>query len=255
VPLPAATPPPPAQILGLPGQGYSRGPMTVQVQAPSPQKPALTQSELAQQAAQKVAARIATQGIQAPPATGVSFEQRRKAEKIFEQAVKDREEGRISSARMNAKLAAMYDPTNQAYKDLLDALDGQGPQSAAAPKPRALQLFEDANAAESDGDYVRAVELLEEAIAIKPQAALYNRLGVVLAMRLKRYDEALTHLRRAIELEPKSVVYMNNFSKVTGMAESFLERGGQKAEEKRNKKKGGKEDEKIKISKMRPKLF
>ena len=61
-------------------------------------------------------------------------------------------------------------------------------------------------------------------------AALYNRLGVVLAIRLKRHDEALVHLRKAIELEPGSIVYMNNFSKVTGMLESALELRNESAE-------------------------
>jgi hypothetical protein len=81
-------------------------------------------------------------------------------------------------------------------------------------------------------------------------AALYNRLGVVLSIRLKRHDEALAHLKRAIELEPGSIVYMNNFSKVTGLLESVLEK-----DPKARKKKGQGDDQKVEIKKMRPVKF
>ena len=92
--------------------------------------------------------------------------------------------------------------------------------------------------------------LLEQAIAISPRAgALYNRLGVVLSIRLKRHEEALAHLKKAIELEPGSLVYMNNFSKVTGLLESVIERGPRK------KEKGGLKDEPIAVKKIRPKMF
>jgi tetratricopeptide (TPR) repeat protein len=186
--------------------------------------------------------RLAAQGA-------VGFDQARKAEKIFEQALKDHAEGRLSSARMNAKLATQFDPSTPAYKDFLDSLDAVAPKPGSV-KPRELVLFEQASDAEGRGDYDKAAKLLQQAIDINGKAAaLYNRLGVVLSIRLKRHEEALAHLKRAIELEPGSLVYMNNFSKVTAMLESALEKDPEARKGK------GKQNEKVAIKKMRPKMF
>jgi tetratricopeptide (TPR) repeat protein len=183
----------------------------------------------------------------------VPFEQARKAEKIFEQAIKDHAEGRLSSARMNAKLAVMYDPSVPAYLEFLTELDraGAAAKSPHQSKPRELLLFEQASEKEGKGDYEGAVMLLQEAIEVAPRAAaLRNRLGVVLSIRLKRHDEALAHLKVAIELEPGNIVYMNNYSKVTAMLDSELEHAPEK-------KKGKKDDgqAQIAIKKIRPKMF
>ena len=112
-----------------------------------------------------------------------------------------------------------------------------------------LVLFEQASEAEGRGEHTKAVALLEQAIAINPRAAaLYNRLGVLLSIRLKRHEEALVHLKKAVELEPGSVVYMNNFSKVTGLLESFIEKAP--------RKKGAvPQDDRVAVKKIRPKIF
>lgn len=182
----------------------------------------------------------------------VPFDQARKAEKIFEQAVKDHAEGRPSSARMNAKLAAMYDPTVETYKSFLAELEanGEGAKSPGVSKPRDLALFEQASEAEGKGEYERAVKFLEEAISISPKAAaLRNRLGVVLSIRLKRHKEALDHLRMAIDLEPGNIVYMNNFSKVTALFDSALEKDPNRG------RRATKDDGHVAIKKIRPKMF
>ncbi|MBI1945337.1 MAG: tetratricopeptide repeat protein [Deltaproteobacteria bacterium] len=182
----------------------------------------------------------------------VPFEQARKAEKIYEQAIKDHGEGRLSSARMNVKLAVMYDPTVPAYQEFLAELDraGAGAKPLNTGKSRELLLFEQASECEGRGSYDDAIRLLEEAIEIAPRAAaLRNRIGVVLSVRLKRHDEALAQLKVAIELEPGNIVFMNNYSKVTAMLDSELEKAPEK-----NKGKGDR-GEKIAIKKMRPKMF
>jgi len=181
--------------------------------------------------------------------SSVPFELRKKAERIYEQALKDQAEGRLSSALMNAKLAMNFDSSVEAYGELFEALNKEKAQPKG-PRPQELVLFEQASEAEGKGEYDKAARLLGQAIIINPRAAaLFNRLGVVLSIRLKRHDEALAHLKRAIELEPGSIVYMNNFSKVTGLLESVIEKGPQK------KKKGPQADEKVAIKKMRPKMF
>jgi hypothetical protein len=188
----------------------------------------------------------------APPKSTVSHEIRRKAEKIFEQAQKDLIAGNVASARMNAKLATNFDNSVPAYKEFVEEIDrqmkGKAPSAGTkAPQPPELRLFEEASIAEGKGDLKKAVKLLEDAIEVNPKAGpLYNRLGVILATRLKRFDEALAHLKRAVELEPGNLVYMNNFSKVTGMQQSALEKAPER---------GDKKTKTVPVKKMRPKLF
>ncbi len=232
VPSPSAVPtlaPPTPSILALPGQGAHRA-KTV----------AATGLTLKPLAAPRPSA-----------SSTVGFEQARKAERIFEQALKDQTEGRMSSARMNAKLATQFDPSVSAYKEFLDGLDLAGAgKPAGVIKPRELVLFEEASQAEGRGDYEKAADLLAKAIAVNPRAAaLHNRLGVVLSIRLKRHDEALAHLKSAIELEPGSLVYMNNFSKVAAVLESALQRDPEVG------KKRSKPNEKVDIKKVRPKIY
>jgi hypothetical protein len=263
-PVPTPAPPPPAPrpaqaILPLPGQSLPAPAPATQPTA-LPGQPSMAHKGAAPRNSTPAPAVSAPPAAAAPGAGGMRasagstgpFEQRRKAEKIFEQAVKDHAAGRISSARMNAKLAVMYDGSVDAYRAFLADLDVMG--AAAAPpragKPKELKLFEQASDAESRGDYQAAVALLEEAVAINPKAAaLRNRLGVVMSVRLKRHTEALEHLRVAIEREPGNVVYMNNFSKVTALLESQLEKAP-------NAKRGKiAAAEKIQIKTMRPKSF
>jgi hypothetical protein len=244
-PPPARWEEPKKQVIGLPGQAL---PSLAKPSAPlglpgqSLQKPSGGQAKP-----------TGATGAARPSAQSkVPFEQARKAEKIFEQASKDLAEGRLSSARMNAKLCVMYDPTVPAYAEFLKELDAKGGDAKlpVTHKSRELQLFEAASEAEGKGDFDKAVSFLEEAVSINPKAAaLRNRLGVVLSIRLKRHTEALEQLKLAIDLEPGNIVYMNNFSKVTALLDSQLEK------DPNEKKKKGKINEKVEIKKMRPKLF
>lgn len=250
--LPAVGRPPP----GLPGQVTAAPSLPGQAAPSRPVAPAAPGLPGAMGARPPTQA-LTKGGLPVParPSAGstVPYEQGRKAEKIFEQALKDHAEGRISSARMNAKLAAMYDPSVETYRAFLADLDAMG-ANAKAPgggKPKELTLFEQASDAEGRGDFEMAVHLLEEAVSINPKAAaLRNRLGVVMSIRLKHHNEALEQLRIAIELEPGNIVYMNNFSKVTALLDSQLERG---PDDKNGRK--GRKPEKIDIKKMRPKMF
>ena len=53
------------------------------------------------------------------------------------------------------------------------------------------------------GHYARAASLWSEALALKPDCALYHRnLAVALFSHMKRRDEAMEHLLQAMELEP-----------------------------------------------------
>lgn len=267
-PVPAAAPPAPAPAPWVPPSSQVAAPPPIALPGQALTRPAASPVAPTRPGVAAPAARPApaSPGPQRPPTVGgggltarpsqqskVPFEQARKAEKIFEQAIKDHAEGRLSSARMNVKLAVMYDPSVPAYQEFLAELDraGAGAKSPNASKPRELLLFEQASEKEGKGDYDGAVKLLMEAIETAPRAAaLRNRLGVVLSIRLKRHEEALAHLKVAIELEPGNIVYMNNYSKVTAMLDSELEKGPE-----RHKGKKGDGQDKIAIKKMRPKMF
>ena len=241
--LPSSSlPPAPAPLLSIPGQALVTK-QTPPLPTPMPGVSFPTPGAAVPSGKPMAATRVSA-------ASSVPFELRKKAERIYEQALKDQAEGRLSSALMNAKLAMNFDGSVDAYKQLFEALNTQKAQPQG-PRPRELVLFEQASEAEGKGDHLRAVKLLEEAIAANPRAAaLYNRLGVVLSIRLKRHDEALAHLKKAIELEPGSIVYMNNFSKVTGLLESVLEK-----DPKARKRGTVDEDAKIGVKKLRPKMF
>lgn len=187
------------------------------------------------------------------PQQTVSFEMQRKARLIFEQAQKDMVEGRPSSALMNAKLACIYDPNEAEFKIALEAWQNQSMSNVARPKE--LMLFEEAKDSELDGEYEHAVSLLRQALDINPRAApIYNRLGVILATRLKQYAPASQALLQACELDPGNLAYKNNLGKILVMEEKEVD-------SKRSKRGladrllGGKEDANIRVRTIRPKQF
>jgi hypothetical protein len=254
------TPPPPATAkpMGVPASP-NKSPVTTTpapataTLAPLPAPAAPTKATTPQAAGPAPALGKPPPPPRVSASSQVSFELRKKAERIYEQALKDHAEGRISSALMNARLAMNFDPTVETYRTLHEELSRHkvAPSKAAAAgaRPQELVLFEQASEAEGRGEHAKAVSLLEQAIAINPRAAaLYNRLGVLLSIRLKRHEEALVHLKKAVELEPGSVVYMNNFSKVTGLLDSLIQKAPRK-------KGGAPQDDRVAVKKIRPKIF
>lgn len=189
-------------------------------------------------------------------AVQVSFEMRRKAEKIFEQAEQDFAAGNVSSAIMNAKLAMIYDPVTSRYKQFVadwERMQKEQQSGPGAKRSREEVLVDMAQDAEARGQYEGAADYLQQALKLAPNAAaVHNRLGVLLATRLKRYKEASEHVLKAIDLNPKNLAYKNNLGKILAKEESAIHKMPQK---KRGRgKKGGKGDPVV-IRKIRPKLF
>ncbi len=157
-----------------------------------------------------------------------------KAQKLFDQALVDKADGNLVSARMNMKLALTFDPTNelytQAFEDLSknpDAVPGGTP----AGRSRARELYDEATEAENHGNVDRAIELLEKALAESKQAPFYNRLGVILATKKGEYVRAQKLIEQALELAPGNTLYEKNLSKVLSKAATAgmkSERGGEK---------------------------
>ncbi|MEO1231620.1 MAG: tetratricopeptide repeat protein [Myxococcota bacterium] len=145
----------------------------------------------------------------APPAMAA------KAAKLFEVALDDQRQGNFVSARMNIKLALTFDPDNQTY---LEALNGPAPEPPAPARDEARELYDAATEAEKRGDYDGAISLIEKALALTKQAAFYNRLGVLYAMRKLEYERAQRFIERAIEMSPRNDIYQRNLQKILAMA-------------------------------------
>jgi tetratricopeptide (TPR) repeat protein len=178
----------------------------------------------------------------------VSLEMKRKAERIFEQAQKDHAAGKISSALMNARLATVYHPGHDAYAEAISAWQAQ---AANQPRPlqrepREVQLLKTAQQSEARGHFEEALRLMDEAIAINGMAApLHNARGVLLATRLKRFNDASLSIMRAIELDPHNLVYKNNLGKVVAREED--------ADAEARLKKLAKDRQPVRIKTIRPK--
>jgi len=145
---------------------------------------------------------------------------RAKARRHFDQALRDQEEGRDSRARMNAKLASVYDPHNEEYRAAVEQWGGEARRPATqSSKPREVELYEEAQRLESEDEIDAAIVLLREGIGINPHiAAFHNRLGVILAVRKHEYAEAAASVRRAVELEPDNLHYKSNYGKIVSKA-------------------------------------
>ncbi len=162
-----------------------------------------------------------------------------KAQKLFDQALKDKSEGNLVSARMNMKLAMTFDPTNELYAESFDDLsknpDAQVRANGPTGKSRARDLYDQATEAENSGDVDRAITLLEQAIACSKQAPFLNRLGVLLAMKKREFSRAQQLVEQAKDLAPDNTAYEKNLQKILSMAATSDMR---RNDEERDNKKG-----------------
>jgi|GEM_PF-1830332 len=195
-----------------------------------------------------------------PKAGGyISHGARRKARMLFEEAQASAKRGNYSAALMNARLAVIHDPTATDYERAIRAWERIGEDGEQ--KPHEVLLFEEAKEAEGMGKFEDALELLDQALAIAPNAAaLHNRRAVILATRLSRFQEASTAILKACELAPNSLAYKNNLGKILVMEE-------RRKEQQEGKKKGllsrlltrssttDDDDGAVKVRKIRPKQY
>ncbi|MCB9655364.1 MAG: tetratricopeptide repeat protein [Deltaproteobacteria bacterium] len=156
-----------------------------------------------------------------------------KAAKLFEQALKDRAEGNVISARMNMKLAITFDPTNPLYQDAFDNISKNPdamPKGSSGPRSKARECYDKATEAENAGDVDQAIEYLEAAVAESRQAAFLNRLGVILAMKKREFSRAQTLIEEAIELAPGNETYARNLQKILSSAATHGQRAAPPAD-------------------------
>ncbi|MCB9650015.1 MAG: hypothetical protein H6730_26020 [Deltaproteobacteria bacterium] len=157
------------------------------------------------------------------PADPVDSLRMMKGQKLFDQALKDKADGNLVSARMNMKLAITFDPTNELYAEALEELSKNPDASRGSPqgppgRSRAREYYDAATEAENIGDVDKAIELLEKAVAESRQAVFLNRLGVILATKRKDFLRAQDLIQQAIELSPGNATYEKNLHKVLSRA-------------------------------------
>ncbi len=137
---------------------------------------------------------------------------------LYELALADLRAGKKTRAYMYAKQARDAYPDSTEISALL--ADWANAEKFAVQQTADHKLFMQAVEAEDRGEYAQAIHLMREAIAINPAAAeLHNRIGVIMATRLADYSSASNALMRAVELEPKNLVYRSNLGKVFKMSE------------------------------------
>lgn len=147
-----------------------------------------------------------------PPPKIVSRPDRAKV--LHEAALHDREAGNFVSARMNLKLAIALDPDNQQYAALYIDLLAERPPPSLIDHVGAEQLFHEATQAEGEGDFERAIAVLEKAIKLSRHPVLLNRAGVLYATKRRDFAKAKELLEAAVEAAPYNPAYVHNLNKV-----------------------------------------
>jgi tetratricopeptide (TPR) repeat protein len=138
-------------------------------------------------------------------------------EKLYQQALTDKEAGNFVAAYTNVKLALVFDRQNTDYRILFEEMAhkvGRMTQGET-PAARAAVLLERATREESLNNIDQAIALLEEALTLTKDPAYYNRLGVMLAMKKRDLERGREMLQKAVDLAPSNRTYMHNLEKVT----------------------------------------
>ena len=159
------------------------------------------------------------------PKKAVNDDVRRKAIKLLDEAKKEFAAGRLAAARMNAKLASIYDPENAEIRAL--QRQWEQPNKPAPPPTAPVQrnsdeqqaeikaLYDEAQRLEDDDDIDAALDVLEQGVERFPnEAAFHNRMGVILALKKRDYQGAVSAIQRAIEIAPDNLHYKNNLGKI-----------------------------------------
>lgn len=166
--------------------------------------------------------RSRTSDLPAPPPRAPSQQidpiRSKKAQQLYEQALKDEMEGNLVSARMNMKLALTFDPKNRDYLHAFDKLskipESHAKSGGGGAKSKAREYYDKATEAENRGDWDGAIEFLERALKESEQGAFYNRLGVLVATKKQRFDDAQAYIEKALELQPSNPLYERNLQKI-----------------------------------------
>ena len=141
-----------------------------------------------------------------------------KVQQMLELALKDLREGKKARALTYVRMAADLDPSDLKARSLLD--NWNQAEQIAKSDSEDQRLVADAQRCEDLGQFDLAANMYRKVIALKPsEPEPYNRLGIVLALRLKDYTGAINALMKAAELAPDNVAYRSNLGKIYKLSE------------------------------------
>lgn len=152
-----------------------------------------------------------------------------RAMQLIEVALKELREGRKVTALAWVKMAAELVPGDPKIESLLASWNGApatgasalplAPPAASAAQSEDQRLAAQARSLEAAGDVNGAANAYRRALKLKPSdPELYNRLGILLALRMKDLVGATAALKKALEFAPTNLAYRSNLGKVVKMA-------------------------------------
>lgn len=151
------------------------------------------------------------------PTGAVLLDGRHRAASLHAQCVRELKNGNINAARDLAEQAHDAAPDVALHKDTLLQWDEFAASHVVADDARAEAQ---AIRAAELGDPTRAIALLKKALEANPKnAAVWNRLAVLLATRERDFVGAVDAAAKALELAPNDATYMSNFAKFAAVAE------------------------------------
>lgn len=151
------------------------------------------------------------------PTGAVLLDGRHRAASLHAQVVRELKNGKVDVARGFAEQALEAAPDVALHKDTLAKWDEFVAAHVVADDARSEAQ---AIRAAELGDPTRAIALLRNAVAHNPRnAAVWNRLAVLLATRERDFVGAVDAAAKALELAPNDATYMSNFAKFAAVAE------------------------------------
>lgn len=117
---------------------------------------------------------------------------REKAEQMFAQGLEQLRQGAVAIASASFKLATIYDPNNQKYRELFEQSKEQ------SLLQRAVQMAHSAESAMAEGNVAQAAEILMRAFELAPQKTDY-------ALRAAEHLAALGQMRDALHLATQAI--------------------------------------------------
>ena len=122
-------------------------------------------------------------------------DQIKQAKRLYDGAMMEIQQGSISAAAINLKLAMKYDPGNKIYKKAFDDLE------SIKESKKAEQRFAKGVEAQEIGNFSLALQSYKDALRLGFESpALYHKMAEILLLTDGSHDKARTFVLKAIEM-------------------------------------------------------
>jgi curved DNA-binding protein CbpA len=118
------------------------------------------------------------------------------AKRLYQGAMHEIEQGSLSAAAINLKLAIQYDPGNKEYKEATANLE------SIKESKKATERFHKGVAAQKGGDLSLALQLYKDALRFGYETAeLYHKMAEIIIASDGNFEKARTFVLKSIEME------------------------------------------------------